>query len=57
MTRPFRGATYEIEILRTDDLPAGVSTELELDGRRLEGTLVPAPRAPGDRHRLRARCR
>jgi cellobiose phosphorylase len=57
MTRPFRGAMYEIQIERAADLPAGVWTELELDGRRVAGTLLPLPRAAGEHHRVLARCR
>jgi hypothetical protein len=57
MTRPFRRSTYEIEIERATDLPAGVWTELELDGQRLSKTLLPPPRAAGEHHRVRARCR
>jgi hypothetical protein len=34
-----------------------VWTELELDGVPVTGTLLPAPRAAGERHRVRARCR
>ena len=47
MVRPWRGATYRIAIARG---PAG----LELDGRRLEGNVLPPPRAPGEVHEVRA---
>ncbi|PWB67572.1 MAG: glycosyl transferase family 36 [Holophagae bacterium] len=57
MTRPFRGATYSIEIERAAGLPAGVWTELELDGKGVAGTLIPLPRAAGEHHLVLARCR
>ncbi len=56
MTRPFRGALYEIEI----EKPAGLCrghVEIELDGRLLEGNIIPPPATPGERHRARVRIR
>ena len=57
MTRPYRGTVYDIHLERVQGLAEGVWTELELDGKRIEGCIVPPPRAPGGRHVVRARCR
>ncbi|HPC82351.1 MAG TPA: hypothetical protein P5234_03115 [Thermoanaerobaculaceae bacterium] len=48
MTRPWRGATYEIVIVRD---PAAPSTPtVTLDGVRLPGNVLPPPAAPGLHH-------
>jgi cellobiose phosphorylase len=39
-TRRFRGATYQISV-RNPDRISGRAAHLEVDGRRIEGTLVP----------------
>jgi cellobiose phosphorylase len=39
-TRRFRGATYQISV-RNPDRISGRAMHLEVDGRRIEGTLVP----------------
>ena len=46
MTRPFRGATYEISIVR------GAAPSLDLDGVRQAGNVLPPPATPGARHRV-----
>ena len=43
-TRRFRGATYQISV-RNPDRISGRVTHLEVDGRRIEGTLVPLARS------------
>ncbi|MHC4913889.1 MAG: GH36-type glycosyl hydrolase domain-containing protein [Planctomycetota bacterium] len=53
VTRRWRGTTYEIEIRNPRGVQSGV-TELYLDGRRLEGNAVPAPRKAGGRRRVLA---
>ena len=48
MVRPWRGATWEIEIER------GAAAAVEVDGARLPGSVIPVPNQPGGRHRVRA---
>ena len=48
MTRPWRGAVWEIEIER------GVATDVEVDGVRIAGSVIPVPAQPGGRHRVHA---
>jgi len=57
MTRPYRGATYEIRIERVADLPAGVDVEVTLDGEKLPGNLIAPPSEAGKRHEVLVRCR
>lgn len=47
MLRPWRGAIWEIEIER------GPAASLEVDGVPAERNLIPLPRQPGGRHRVR----
>jgi cellobiose phosphorylase len=47
MLRPWRGATWEIEIVR------GTTAGVEVDGSAIEGNRVPVPREPGGRHRVK----
>jgi cellobiose phosphorylase len=56
MTRPFRGATYEVRIFRDPALPAGVDLEVALDGVVLGSSVVPPGKA-GERHEVRVRVR
>ena len=43
-TRRFRGTTYDIEVTRRAGGDAGAgSAQVVVDGRRIEGTLVPLP--------------
>jgi len=51
VTRPFRGATYEIEVSNPSGLNQGVHS-LEVDGQRVEGNVVP-PYQDGRKHRVR----
>lgn len=56
MTRPFRGAIYQIEI----EKPAGICrgrVELELDGQPIAGNVIPPPKTAGERHLVRVRIR
>ena len=43
-----RGAVWEIEIER------GVATDVEVDGVRISGNVIPVPTQPGGRHRVHA---
>ncbi|HNX50197.1 MAG TPA: hypothetical protein PKL08_08540 [Thermoanaerobaculaceae bacterium] len=54
MTRPWRGATYEIEIVR--DAASSAQPEVTLDGVQLAGNHLPVPTEPGA-HRVTVRCR
>ena len=45
VTRRFRGATYQIRVVRTAG-GAGRSTRLTVDGADIDGTLAPLPRTP-----------
>jgi cellobiose phosphorylase len=47
MVRPWRGATWEIEIARSG------AAAVEVDGSRLPGSVIPVPKQPGGRHRVR----
>jgi len=49
--RPWRGAVYDIEILNPHGVPVGPVT-MELDGRVLDGDVIPPPAATGE-HRVR----
>lgn len=51
MVRPYRGATYRVEIERAPD-----DHGVWLDGRRLEGRLVPPPEGASASHEVRVRC-
>lgn len=57
MTRPYRGTIYDIHLERVQGLADGVWTELDLDGARLDGCILPPPQVPGGRRMVRARCR
>jgi cellobiose phosphorylase len=48
LTRPWRGATYEIEIVR--DAAAPPVAAVTLDGLRLPANVLPPPTAPGHYH-------
>jgi cellobiose phosphorylase len=48
MVRPWRGATWEIDIER------GVANDVEVDGVRIEGSVIPVPKEPGGRHHVHA---
>jgi cellobiose phosphorylase len=50
ITRPFRGALYDVEILNPDGVEHGVAG-IELDGRTFEGTILPV-HGDGKTHRL-----
>ena len=50
--RPFRGATYDIEILNPRGLEKGI-VSLEVDGRPIEGNLI-RPHQDGKIHKVRA---
>jgi cellobiose phosphorylase len=50
MTRPFRGSSYEIEFVNPQGRETGVR-EVWLDGKRIEGTLLPLPTA--QKHRVK----
>jgi len=52
IVRPFRGATYDIEILNPHRLERGV-VALEVDGRPIAGNLIP-PHGDGKTHTVRA---
>jgi cellobiose phosphorylase len=45
VTRRFRGATYQIRVVREPG-GAGRSTRLTVDGADIDGTLAPLPRTP-----------
>ncbi len=47
MVRPWRGATWHVDIER------GGEPRVEVDGRTLDGTLVPVPAESGGRHQVR----
>jgi cellobiose phosphorylase len=51
VTRPFRGAAYDIEVSNPSGLNQGVHS-LEVDGQRVEGNVVP-PHHDGRKHRVR----
>lgn len=51
ITRPFRGATYSIEILNPHGLQRG-KVSLTVDGQRLSGNLIP-PHQDGKAHEVR----
>jgi hypothetical protein len=53
MTRPFRGATYRIEIVR-DPSTAGKDPVVLLDGVRLASPILPLPEA-GRTHEVKVR--
>jgi len=48
MVRPWRGATWEIDIER------GVANDVEVDGVRIEGNVIPVPKQAGGRHHVHA---
>ena len=48
VTRRFRGATYQIQIVKARGV-AGTSTRLTVDGVGVDGTLAPLPRTPDQR--------
>lgn len=48
LTRPWRGATYEIEIVRDPAAPPVVA--VTLDGARLPANVLPPPTVPGHHH-------
>ncbi|MFA5097991.1 MAG: glycosyl hydrolase family 65 protein, partial [Candidatus Margulisiibacteriota bacterium] len=52
ITRPFRGAVYEIEIENPKGVEHGVSL-LEVDGKKVQGNLI-KPHGDGRAHRVRA---
>ena len=43
MTRKFRGATYRITVSDPNHVSYGVK-EIKVDGRKINGNVVPAPR-------------
>ena len=51
VTRKYRGATYDISVENPNSVSKGVA-RLELDGKPLDGNLVPAQPA-GGRHRVK----
>jgi cellobiose phosphorylase len=51
ITRPFRGATYEIEIENPDGVEGG-RAEISVDGKKIDGNLVPA-HADGKTHQVK----
>jgi len=51
MVRPWRGATWQIDIERGDE------PRVEVDGRGVDGTLVPVPAERGGRHEVRVTIR
>jgi len=53
LQRRFRGALYSIEVDNSAGVGRGV-VDLLLDGRRLEGSLLP-PQEPGSEHRVQVR--
>jgi cellobiose phosphorylase len=53
MTRPFRGATYQIDIRKKKGICKGKVT-LTLDGKELRGNLLPIPQ-DGGMHKVVAR--
>lgn len=50
VTRPFRGATYEIDVTNPDNLSMGIKS-LVVDGIRMKGQLIPAF-SDGKTHRV-----
>ncbi len=50
VTRPFRGAIYQIEVTNPDNVSMGVES-LVIDGRKTTGPLIPAF-ADGKTHRV-----
>lgn len=57
MTRPYRGAMYDIHITRCNDLPAGFDGEVSLDGVRLDGCVISPDEKPGRQHVVEVRVR
>jgi len=57
LSRPWRGATYEITYERASDLPPGRHVEVTLDGVELESNVLDPPKASGARHAVRVRFR
>jgi cellobiose phosphorylase len=51
ITRPFRGATYEIEIENPEGLQSG-TVELTVDGKKIEGDLI-KPHGDGKTHKVK----
>ncbi len=56
MTRPWRGTTLDVTVVRADDLPAGRDVALEVDGSAYPGTVL-SPRAAGARVTVRVKVR
>ena len=52
IVRPFRGATYDIQVLNPHGLEHG-TVEVEVDGKPISGTLI-RPHGDGRIHRVRA---
>jgi cellobiose phosphorylase len=52
MLRPYRGGTLDIDIACADGGAVGVT----LDGKPIEGTLIPADALAGGMHHIRVRC-
>ncbi len=61
MVRPWRGCTYDVRIERGGSdgrsSSAVAATEVMLDGRRLDGDLLPPPARAGVRHEVMVRTR
>ncbi len=49
LKRPFRNAVYHVAIENPNGVAAGIGA-VELDGRRIEGTLIPDDGSPGEHH-------